>query len=73
MREQTRQIQRVVFGIGTMAALTFGAAQAMAAPAQAQAAARACDQRSCMTNCVGNGGNGGFCTDGHDYSTCICY
>lgn len=66
------KIQRMrgwVFGAGTVAALGFGGAQAMAAPAAAEA--RACDPQVCNRVCQAIPGSiGGFCTsDG----SCQCY
>lgn len=66
----TKMLRRWVFGAGTVAALGFGGAQALAAPAPAAAPADTCSQvcnRICQTI---PGSIGGFCTpDG----SCQCY
>lgn len=72
MRKHTRRIQRVVFGMGMLAAMGFGAAQAVAAPSKAGAAAATCtsaERRNCLIYCNSIGGDGGFCENGQ----CTCY
>jgi hypothetical protein len=73
MRKHTRRIQRVVFGMGMVAAMGFGAVQAVATPAQANAAAVACTPEqdyNCMTYClIQKGGDGWLCDSGR----CICW
>jgi hypothetical protein len=67
----SRKVHRWVFGIGTMAALGFGGAQAMAAPAPAADAARVCNPQVCNRVCQAIPGSiGGFCTSG---GSCQCY
>lgn len=65
------RMRRWVFGAGTVAALGFGGAQAMAAPAAADAEARVCNPQVCNRICQAIPGSiGGFCTsDG----SCQCY
>lgn len=65
------RMRRWVFGAGTVAALGFGGAQAMAAPAAADGEARVCNPQVCNRVCQAIPGSiGGFCTsDG----SCQCY
>lgn len=67
----SRKMTRWVFGAGTVAALGFGGAQAMAAPAPVTDQARVCDSQICNRICQAIPGSiGGFCTsDG----SCVCY
>lgn len=66
-----RKARGWLFGLGTAAALGFGGAQAMASPAPAADAAKACDPEVCNRICQTIPGSiGGFCTsDG----SCQCY
>lgn len=69
MRKHGRRIQRAAFGLGLLAAMGFGAVQAMAAPAQAAAAAGSCDywqQQYCRDYC---GSWDASCSNG----ICSCY
>lgn len=69
----TRRVRRWVFGAGTVAALGFGGAQALAAPAPAAAAAgeKVCDDRVCDRVCdLTNRGLGGFCSS---TGICVCW
>ena len=49
------------------AALGFGGAQALAAPAEATV--RACKQRECNLQCIASGATGGRCVG----DACACY
>jgi hypothetical protein len=66
----SKTVNRWVFGAGTVAALGFGAAQAMASPGPAASAA-VCNPQVCNRICQSIPGSiGGFCTsDG----SCQCY
>lgn len=66
-----RKTRGWLFGLGTAAALGFGGAQAVAAPAPAAEAAKVCDPQVCNRVCQAIPGSiGGFCTsDG----SCQCY
>ena len=66
----SRKVHRWVFGAGTLAALGFGGAQAMASPTPAKAAG-VCNPEICNRICQSIPGSiGGFCTpDGG----CSCY
>jgi hypothetical protein len=68
MREMTRGARGWLFAAGVMAALGFGGAQAMAAPA-ADAQARACNPTGCNARCQAQGGISGRCTDA---GLCAC-
>lgn len=59
--------QRWMVAAGLVAALGFGAAQALASPAQAEA--RACSAGQCRKDCIALGNSGGICIDGQ----CICF
>jgi hypothetical protein len=64
-------MRRWVFGTGTAAALAFGGAQAMAAPASAPAeTGPVCDSGLCNRACQAAGMIGGFCTEPIG---CSCY
>jgi hypothetical protein len=67
----SKTVQRWVFGAGTVAALGFGGAQAVAAPAPAAEQAKVCNAQACNRICQAIPGSiGGFCTsDG----SCVCY
>ena len=62
------RIRRGALGAAVLAALGFGAAQVVAAPAQAAEAA-ACDIVKCRANCKAQGQTSGACFEGQ----CICY
>jgi hypothetical protein len=66
-----RKARGWLFGLGTAAALGFGGAQAVAAPAPTADAARVCNSQVCNRICQAIPGSiGGFCTsDG----SCQCY
>jgi hypothetical protein len=69
MRTTTKAVRRWVFGAGMAAALGFGGAQAMAAPAPAAPREDVCDDvcnRFCKTF---NPYGGGFCNDA---GICFC-
>ena len=71
MRTTTRAVRRWVFGAGMAAALGFGGAQAMAAPADtARGEARACNPTGCNQSCRAQGGISGRCTDA---GLCACF
>ncbi|HYR06169.1 MAG TPA: hypothetical protein VEQ60_00270 [Longimicrobium sp.] len=64
-------MRRWIFSAGTVAALGFGGAQAMAAPAPAADAARVCNSQACNRICQAIPGSiGGFCTSS---GSCQCY
>jgi hypothetical protein len=54
-----RRTQRSLFALASVAALGFGAAQAFAAPAAADA--RACTTAQCNLDCRARGYDGGVC------------
>lgn len=60
-------IKRVLYVVPVLGAMAFGASQAFASPAQAQAE-RACTRFQCVIEC---GPTGGVCKTGGSY--CICY
>jgi hypothetical protein len=66
----SKTVNRWVFGAGTVAALGFGGAQAMASPGPVASAA-VCNPQVCNRICQSIPGSiGGFCTsDG----SCQCY
>lgn len=62
---------RRVFGAVTALALGFGGAQALAAPAPAMGAEKACSEQVCDRICdLTNRGLGGFCSSA---GVCVCY
>lgn len=64
-------VRRWAFGAGTVAALGFGGAQAVAAPAPATQAAAVCNEQLCDRICdLTNRGLGGFCTS---TGICVCW
>jgi hypothetical protein len=63
-----RRARGWLFGAGLAAALGFGGAQAVAAPAPA--AARACNPAGCNQSCQAQGGISGRCTDA---GLCACF
>ena len=66
-------IQRMVFGVTLVAAMGFGAVQAVAAPQQAKAGDGTCtmiQEADCVNYCVSIGGEGGACMRG---GRCLCY
>jgi hypothetical protein len=65
-----RKARGWLFGVGLAAALGFGGAQAVAAPAPgAGDQARACNPRGCNAGCQAQGAISGRCTDA---GACIC-
>lgn len=64
----TRGMRGWLFGAATVAALGFGGAQAVAAPAAGDEA-RACNPRGCNAGCQAQGAISGRCTDA---GACIC-
>ncbi len=70
MRTMTGTVRRWGFGGAMAAALAFGGARAMAAPAPAQVGDRVCDARLCDRVCQTLGSIGGVCNpDGF----CVCF
>jgi hypothetical protein len=68
---RTRTVRRWAFGAGMAAALGFGGAQALAAPADAaRDEARACNPTGCNRSCQAQGGISGRCTDA---GLCACF
>jgi hypothetical protein len=65
----TRTVRRGVFGVATAAALAFGGAQALAAPAPAQAE-RVCTDPLCNEVCLATFNNGGVCGP---RGICVCF
>jgi hypothetical protein len=66
-----KTMRRCVFGAGTVMALGFGGAQAVAAPAPAAPAEKVCDDRVCDRICdLTNRGLGGFCSS---TGICVCW
>jgi hypothetical protein len=64
-------MRRWVFGAGTAAALGFGGAQAVAAPAPAARGEKVCDEALCDRICdLTNRGLGGFCSS---TGICVCW
>lgn len=64
-------MRRWVFGAATAAALGFGGAQAMAAPAPAARAPDVCSEAVCDRVCdLANRGLGGFCST---TGICVCW
>lgn len=70
MRITRHAARRWIFATGMTAALGFGGAQALAAPAPAARADNACDSRLCNRVCQALGSIGGFCTEP---AGCSCY
>jgi hypothetical protein len=68
MRTVTRGMRGWLLGAAMAAALGFGGAQAMAAPAD-DAQARACNPTGCNASCQAQGGISGRCTDA---GLCAC-
>ena len=62
--------KRAAFAAAVVAALGFGAAQTLAQPAPARAAARVCSDATCAQVCSALGFHGGFCNTG---GGCSCY
>ena len=67
MKRTERILWRALAPAALLAALGFGAAQALAAPA-ASAPPDTCDRRACRDYCAARGASG-TCTGG----MCICY
>jgi hypothetical protein len=65
-----RRARGWLLGAGLAAALGFGGAQAVAAPAAAQDQARACNPTGCNSWCQAQGGISGRCTDA---GLCACF
>lgn len=65
MARSIRNLNRSLFALGVFGALTFGAAQAFAAPAKDAADRPYCDPVKCNEQCGGYGICSGF--------TCLCY
>ena len=64
----TRRLRRRALGAAVVAALGFGASQALASPAEAVEAA-ACDRIKCTAKCRSLGQTGGACFG----DQCVCY
>jgi hypothetical protein len=76
MGTKAGSIARMAFGTAVVAALGFGAAGGLAAPAGASpaGAARACDHQFCNDYCVGAGYWGGSCVNnGAGGTKCLCF
>ncbi len=56
-----------LYGLATLAALGFGATQALAEPRES--AELACATGRCRKDCISQGNSGGVCIDG----PCICF
>jgi hypothetical protein len=70
MAKGRRGFRKWVFGAGMAAALGFGGAQAMAAPApDARDEVRKCNPTGCNASCQARGGFSGRCTDA---GLCAC-
>jgi hypothetical protein len=66
----TMAMRRGVVGAGTVTALGFGGAQAIAAPAPPSAGGTVCNERLCDRVCQSLGSIGGVCNpDGF----CVCF
>ena len=63
----SRKLGVTLFGLATLAALGFGATQALAGPTES--AERACATGQCRKDCIAQGNSGGICIDG----SCICF
>ncbi len=61
--------RRWVFGAGTVAALGFGGAQALAAPAPAAQGEKVCSDEVCNRVRLATNNNGGFCST---RGLCVC-
>ena len=59
---------RLLLGTAVMAALGFGAQQALASPGPVTGPGGACNEQTCDYWCVTHGANYGFCLNG----TCVC-
>jgi hypothetical protein len=64
-----RKARGWLFGVGLAAALGFGGAQAVAAPAPG-GEMRACNPTGCNQSCQAQGGISGRCTDA---GLCACF
>ena len=70
-RMKSRRMRRWVFGAGMAAALGWGGAQAVAAPAPVVRGEKVCDERVCDRVCdLTNRGLGGFCAS---TGVCVCW
>ncbi len=65
----SKTVRRWVFGAGTAAALGFGGAQALAAPAPASTGEKVCNDEVCRQVCLAANNNGGFCST---RGLCVC-
>lgn len=65
-----RKARGWLLGLGMAAALGFGGAQAVAAPAAARDEMRACNPTGCNQSCRAQGGISGRCTDA---GLCACF
>lgn len=68
MKTLSSHASRWMIAAASVAALGFGAAQALAAPAQGDDA-RVCQAGPCRKDCIAQGDSGGICIDGQ----CICF
>ncbi|HST63287.1 MAG TPA: hypothetical protein VLK84_31540 [Longimicrobium sp.] len=64
-----KTMRRWVFGAGMAAALGFGGAQALAAPAPAAQGEKVCRDEVCNQVCLAANNNGGFCSS---QGLCVC-
>ncbi|HEX8691526.1 MAG TPA: hypothetical protein VF746_03730 [Longimicrobium sp.] len=67
MDRLNRMLRRGLAPAALVAALGFGAVQALAAPRD-DAGGRACMPDSCNRSCINRGAEGGSCVDGN----CLC-
>lgn len=65
----THPLSRALFGAAVAASMSFGAAQALAAPAPREEA-RVCVFAQCAAECILRGHDGGTCLTTR---SCICY
>ena len=68
MSKLANRTRKIVGCAAVAAALGFGAAQALAAPAEAREAA-ACNPATCRKDCIALGNTGGVCVQ----DQCACY
>lgn len=71
MYGRIHKLRNAVFGVGMVAALGFGATQALAAPELSQKSARHCNPAACDAACKAYGFTGGVCL-AHN-KQCVCY
>jgi hypothetical protein len=67
MKQLVQLVPRIVFSLAVLAALGFGARQALAEPAE-RSAGPACVSSTCDYYCITHGANYGICVNG----TCTC-